>query len=485
MDTLDIATATIDTSVTPDKWLLRHPTDSIGIRGALWSWSAHHENCRTAIGWEKRGTLRVRRAALFIVPRPPASMKFDDDTSRLAERRCELHSIQWVIATRDSVLAWHVADSLISAIAIRVGTAGRAPAEDPSRPVTRFARTWLRANGATVVNIYSGRAGPDNAVVGWNAVLEVTTTAGDYDKNAVAMSRDAVHPGGSVPTWSDLDSALKAVALPETRNVAGDLERLAPKGILAADTAAIDSVVLPAARALLAKSALLSPPRRAAALFAVDELVSQVASAFDIKPVGDSAATPTEETRRRTAYEQLGATYGTGSEQDDAESYEHTWLAAAYHADSLSAGGHLAFYRILGEDGQIGPGCSRNERYESVIELGEAGLRDYPVDSAGLERPLALAYADRLSMAMGLDTGTVFLRQMGERYEGFYSEKIHDADLEPIRALMPETRRRGFAHARAAFVRSRDPVDRAALWLLMFRAVAGIPGSITFFCMGD
>jgi hypothetical protein len=255
-DALDIATATTDTSVTPDKWLLRHATDSIGIRGALWSWSAHHENCRTAIGWEKRGTLRVRRVALFIIPHPPASMKFDDDTSRLAERRCELQSIRWVISTRDNAVAKRVADSLVAATATRLGT-GTAPSEDPNARLARFARTWSRPNAATIVSIYDNRAEPDNAVVSWNAVLEVSTTLGDFEKNGVAMSRDAMHPGGSVPTWSDLDTALKAVALPETRHVAAPLEHLAPTGILPADNAAIDSVVLPAVGALLAWRATL------------------------------------------------------------------------------------------------------------------------------------------------------------------------------------------------------------------------------------
>src|SRR5262249_16795008 len=117
--------------------------------------------------------------------------------------------------------------------------------------------------------------------------------------------------------------------------------------------------------------------------------------------------------------------------------------------------------------------------------LGEPGLRDYPSDSTYLHHELALAYADITSMAMGRDAGTIFVAPPIEWYEGFPSDASGNVNLTSIRAETPEARRKSFAHPRAALSATRDPIARAAMWNLMFRAVAGIPGSISFICHGD
>ena len=85
---------------------------------------------------------------------------------------------------------------------------------------------------------------------------------------------------------------------------------------------------------------------------------------------------------------------------------------------------------------------------------------------------------------MGRDTGTIFMPQMVERYEGFPIVGL-DPDLRPIRAAMPDAQRRGLAHARAALALATDSVERAGLWHLAFRLTAGIPGPVSFACIGE
>ena len=163
--------------------------------------------------------------------------------------------------------------------------------------------------------------------------------------------------------------------------------------------------------------------------------------------------------------------------------YTGNWLDDAYRIAPLSHAGRTAFLTTFGQTDAVAPGCRRNAVYNTLIEHDEPALRAHAADSVVLHRSLAEAYADVISMAMGRDTGTIFMQQINERYEGFPQSPSGQTDLDTLRAAVPRAQRLGFAHARAALELSHDPVDRAAMWHLMFRLAAGIPGQIRHFCM--
>src|SRR5207253_645707 len=153
--------------------------------------------------------------------------------------------------------------------------------------------------------------------------------------------------------------------------------------------------------------------------------------------------------------------------------YSGNLLMEAFHADPHSFGGRRALLNILESAGQLSGNCDRPDQYETIIALGEPGFSDLAADSATIHALLAKAYADVQSMAMGQNATALFMGQMSERYEGFPVEKNGvSMDLGPIRSRLPDARRKGYAHARAALATLNASVHKAAMWHLMFRMVA-------------
>ena len=141
------------------------------------------------------------------------------------------------------------------------------------------------------------------------------------------------------------------------------------------------------------------PGRRAAGLLAADRLLLVFQSIRPGDHFGDGQKSTSEQTKLRSALQDLGATFATGF-ADGFYYYAGSWLDQAKDLDPDSEGGRLALLTWMGH----GPSCDQESAgFREIIRYGEVLLAkniDAPT-AAQLHFMVGDAYSDIVAIARG------------------------------------------------------------------------------------
>ncbi len=213
----------------------------------------------------------------------------------------------------------------------------------------------------------------------------------------------------------------------------------------------------------LAKADGLPDPRRAAALFAADQILQDVQRASSISDPSDGKAA-------RDALSLIGAEFGPEPMGSPRVIYKNSWLWEAYRLDPAGPAGEMAFLDLMNRGFDTSQTCAEGgDSFRRVIERGEEYLRrpHDPKVRQTVELMVAEAYLDIMAMAAGAAS------TFGE-------------DPAPYREQTPEARLMAVRHFRAGLMNAADSPEIRAAWSAAWHTLAGIPPrSLRFYCSGD
>lgn len=462
---LGIAAGPIDTLVTLGGWLADHPGDVVQDSVPIGAVDGYV--CRIAVGTVEIGGRKVARSAVFNLPTPPAGEALPD-TAGLAGRECHLRAI-WLVATElDPARASRFADSLGLILDGGLG---------PGRPGLAMSgvgtgqwgeqRTWT---------------GPGTTVV--RGVLPAEPASQDEGRTIpkrvgrVIVAAFAPHSGLDAGRWKDeladeddegageravelalADSAVGWAGVPAFTAALRPALAYIRANPDSARTSAVDSALVRSAAVVHALgNSSLAPPRRAAALVAMDLVLHHSARALDDDSTSAGA-------RLRRALEPSGAPYEF-EHLGDGYFYTRAWLWEAYHQDSLGRAGHVALLSLLRSDWATRPGCAGTPgETGGVVDHGEAALARGDTDPL-IHYYVGLGYHEDVSLARG----------------GMYDDYVDPKEYVP---RAPASRVKAIAHLRAALGGLTDRRMRRHAWRMAVLMMLGHAGQTRYFCVND
>jgi hypothetical protein len=476
VDPVQQVLAAVDTTITLGAWLAANPNDSVTTDSP--ARASDDYTCRVTVQPVSVGTgpRALRRFAVFHVPHAPPGEAFPSDTTRLAERTCWLQSL-WIEAeTQDSAAAANLADSLFAVARSWLGTAGVGTRDRFLERVRAVpARTWRR--GATWITASSDpgvdyldettRAKIHVAPHAFLAAIVPDSAGGDDESLRIetpsatgndftAMSRIQSTYLDSVLAMVDIaairtDLARVAAAIASTRDSASNGARVRPA------TPALDSTLLAAYRTSRDSLPSLVPSRRAAVLLANDFVIN--AYAGDLDADGDSAGS-----LRHRRFVDAGIGY-SGDPLGATFVYDRAWLWDAYHADSTSPAGQLAFRTLLASGWATRAQCADSGMaFQRVIEHGEPALHGDRPDPV-VQYLVGVAHQDIVSLAAGGLPDYIDPKDYASRAEAARGHAI--------------------ANFRGALTSLRDPVLRRLAWTFAVRLMLRAHVPTSFICVYD
>ncbi|HEY4217074.1 MAG TPA: hypothetical protein VGM67_08050 [Gemmatimonadaceae bacterium] len=468
-DALNLVTQVIDTSVSLGAWVKTHPHDAAGFDPPT---GAPNESvCRTANATSSLAGSTVTRYALFYIPDPPPGEAFPSDTAHFADARCMLRAVWTVREVNDTATARQFADTVERALIARLG-AGRPGAEISGLGTGSWqrARTWSTGTTRIVLgvapanvdrNLETGaitRHGQRVIVAAYLSRHGVGSVSADDPPTIYGASHFFLDGADTALERMWIDSTLAAPGIPTV--VVQNLQRVlshvrADTSGRLAHSATLDSALVRAVVATRDSATHLAPPARAATLLAADFVINAYAGTLDADTISISD-TRTHRTLRAAGVDYVDA-------QGPVFVYTRPWLWQAYHTDSASTGGHIAFLELLSHGWTTRPDCADGrDGYSRVITEGEAALAAGDTDPV-IHLLVGEAYRDIYSLAHGT----------GGRYAqtADYAAKAAPARRSAIQHLLMALRT---LHGRSL---------REAAWNDTVRLILGAHAEPSFFCL--
>ena len=441
-------------------WRTSHPRDSIELYDGRLS---HVEN------WCVRATLdtpggsgrTATRVAYFFPP--------DDTHDRLpggspAELRdaCRLGLIWTEIPNSDVPDATRTVDSLRRSIASSVG-AGR----DDVRPTWYGTASWRdttfwRLGAVTLVTARRS----DGAQPALFAFVAAAGPAAHTDFQSFQYLDDM--RDDLVSRWRETAARLReGIRLASVPGPAGDSVR---SSVELVDSYTPPMLFPPAAERLdvlnaidrwLTASANLPAPRRAAALFVADQLLTASGTPEWAENDNPPIRRRLEAQGASFSWDELGASYA----------YTHTWLKEARRLDPDGRAGDLAYVALMEMGFETSGKCTDQggEGFRAVVREGDAYLRGHPRSPIAPEVHLlmAAAYSDIVALANGLG------------YDGTDGAKRYLPESDAARA-------NAIAQFRFALDATPQPPRAPLMWSTAWRLLAEVPPTRTYFyCIYD
>lgn len=465
---LDLLAMPIDTSVSLSAWLKRHPHD-LAVFDAP-AGSGNEYICRTAESPVPVAGATMTRYALFYIPDAPAGEAFPKDTTHFAGNECNLRATWAVREVDDTAAARTFADTLEHALTAKLG-AGREGAEIAGlgTGAWRHTKTWSTGTTRVVLGVedateYRSRETgnitkhrPRVIVAAYAPHSGLSPTAerdslGIYGQSHFFLrdADDKVEAG-----WIDSTLALPGIPsgiVTDLKTVLAHTRSLAPTD--SAHTASVDSAMIRAVVATRDSAKKLAPPNRAATLLATDLVLNAYAGTLE----ADTTAADTPTHRRLRA---------AGVDYVDARGpifvYTRPWLWDAFHADSLSPAGRIAFLDLLANAWTTKPDCADGRNgYDRIVAHGEAALAAGQTDPM-IHLLVGEAYRDVYSMA-----------------HGGGGDFANSADFA---ARAEPARRKAIEHLVLALQTLEQQPVRHAAWDDAIRLMLGAHTETSFFCM--
>jgi hypothetical protein len=203
--------------------------------------------------------------------------------------------------------------------------------------------------------------------------------------------------------------------------------------------------------------------RRAASLLAADSLLSAFGSVRPWDQFGTEQSSTPEQSKLRTALQELGANFETGFE-DPSYHYSGNWLSEAKDLDPDTEGGQLALVAWMSR----GDGCERagSVIFREVISKGEMLLtkKINASTAAKVHFMVGDAYSDIVAIADGVDANGAYTSAVGD-----------EAD----------SRAKALQHYRAGLALDNTSEDARDAWRQAWHLSAGLVPGTRYACFGD
>jgi hypothetical protein len=465
---LDLLVAPIDTSISLADWMKRYPHD-LAVFDAP-AGSANEYICRTAEWPVPVAGATMTRYALFYIPDAPPGEVFPSDTVHFAGKECNLRATWAVREVNDSAVARTFADTLERALAARLG-AGRDGAEIAGlgTGAWQHTKTWHTGTTRVVLGVEAAteyrsrktgnvtKQRPRVIVAAYTPHSGLSPTSEGDSPSMYGQSHFFLRDADQKVESDWIDSTLALPGIPPS--IVADLKRVLAhtRSEAASDsvhTLSLDSAMIRAVTTTRDSVKHLDGPARAATLFASDLVLNGYAGTLSADTT--SADMPTHRRLRAAGVEYVDARGPTFV-------YTRPWLWDAYHADSLSPAGQMAFLDLLANGWSTKPDCADGRAgYDRIISHGEAAL------AAGQSDPLihllvGEAYRDIYSLAHG----------GGGDY----------ANASDFTARAEPARRKAIEHLVLALKTLRQQPVRHAAWDDAIRLVLGAHTQTSFLCL--
>jgi hypothetical protein len=210
--------------------------------------------------------------------------------------------------------------------------------------------------------------------------------------------------------------------------------------------------------------ASVKPGQRAAGLLAADNLLSAFGSVRPWDQFGTEQSSTPEQSKLRSALQELGADFETGFE-DPSLHYSGNWLNEAKDMDPDTEGGQLALLAWMSS--AEGCGRSGSVTFRDVISKGEMLLTKKIVTSTAAKVHFMVgdAYSDMVAIDDGVDPN------------GSYSS----VDLGDE----ADSRAKSLQHYRAGLALDNTSEDAKDAWRQAWHLVAGLVPGTRYACFGD
>jgi hypothetical protein len=203
--------------------------------------------------------------------------------------------------------------------------------------------------------------------------------------------------------------------------------------------------------------------RRAAALLAADSLLSAFGSVRPWDQFGTEQSSTPEQSKLRTALQELGANFETGFE-DPSYHYSGNWLSEAKELDPDTEGGQLALVAWMSR----GDGCERagSVVFREVISKGEMLLtkKINASTAAQVHFMVGDAYSDIVAIADGVDANGAYTSAVGDEVD---------------------SRAKALQHYRAGLALDNTSEDAKDAWRQAWHLAAGLVPGTRYACFGD
>lgn len=468
VQSLNIATMSIDTLTTLGGWMSSHPGDVVSEDVPTGVMPDHL--CRIATTRLDITGRSIIRSAVFNVANPPPGEVLPTDTNHVAEQDCHLRAIWLETVEADPLRAQVVADSFARLLDVTLGASrfGIAMSGVGTGQWTD-GRTWTGRGTTVVLGIVppylhgpSGDATPQPTPQ--RVVVAAFAPHSGLDPLRARMERI-----NQDDEWEDerelvlarTDSAIQWAELPR---IAVDLRRVLA-GVRSARfsdslaTPAFDSALVRAVSTIRDTAPFLRPSRRAAAFLAGDLVLQSAVRSLD------AVDTTSGDFHLRRALEQSGVPF-EHEPLGAVHVYTRPWLWEAYRLDSLGRAGHMAFMTLLAAGWSTKPQCADGaDAYNRVIQRGEAELRRSTADPL-IHYYVGLAYHDIVSLARG----------------GALDDYVDREDVVP---LAPAARAKAIEHFRAALAAPGDRRMRRHAWRTAMALLLNRSLGTRYFCVYD
>jgi hypothetical protein len=208
----------------------------------------------------------------------------------------------------------------------------------------------------------------------------------------------------------------------------------------------------------------MKPGQRAAGLLAADSLLSAFGSVRPWDQFGTQQSSTPEQSKLRSALQELGADFETGFE-DPSLHYSGNWLNEAKDMDPDTEGGQLALLAWMSS--AEGCGRSGSVTFREVISKGEILLagKIAPSTAAKVHFMVGDAYSDMVAILDGVDPNGAYTSvDLGD-----------EAD----------SRAKALQHYRAGLALENVSEDAKDAWRQAWHLAAGLVPGTRYACFGD
>lgn len=393
----------------------------------------------------------MQREAYFFPPAPPDSLELPDTAAADLARECTLGVMRLSAPAFDSASKGTAeADSLAATVGVAFG--------EPVASTSGFARSasWSRVfqfkrNDVVVFTAYDAPAAPIDSSAVRLIAIAFLPTAGLSEDGSPASDRFTpadTFPLDSALALARLDAALADTLLGIARQPSDPVRR-DPR-----------SLTRPLVRWISA-SAVLPAPRRAAALYAADVVLSEAMCRYALcERDADTLLAPLRAAGASFTWSPLGGSW----------SFDHAWMTRARVLDRDSPIGQRILLRQMAYAFDFSGVCGNgSDGFRSVIANGERYLERVPESpiAAEVHYFIAEAYRDIVALASGA---------AGD----YRTESAVTAEEAP------QARSMAVQHYQAAIAAAGPGRLAREAWKRAWWLMAGLPPADTrFFCVYD
>ena len=420
-------------------------SDTSSVAHALGDWCAGAQRQITV------GQRVVTRSAFFYPPPPTADLALPDSVPDLVAR-CEL-GLVWVRAELpDTAAARAFSDSLGTQLRAAFGPTRTGPVHFWGSAMWSRVAAYRRGD----VSVVSGvRAPAPRDSAGRQAVA--------FAFALLPVSGLSIEGVDAPPAWAPvdtfpLDSAFR-IAAADTAIANPVRALLRSSGSRPGDTRVGGDLIIPLQR-WIARTAVLPPPRRAAALYIADQVLDRTLCDYHLCELADRNS--------RAPLEGVGARF-TRSALGGAWVYQHSWLDQARLLDRDSPLGQRLFLAQLVNGFDFSGVCAAGpEGFRRVIVNGERYLARLPASPIAAEVHFEVAEAWRDIVALAHGAGDIYADSSR------YGEEAGNAAV------------RSLAHYRAAIAAGPHRDVARAAWQRAWWMKAGlVPRDVRYYCVYD